>query len=62
MKFEKIFLIVLLKNKKTISLMIKFLKDFPKKIVQLLIGLDQHLHVNNVISHVRKEANRVLLD
>ena len=32
------------------------------KIAQLLVGLDQHLHVDNAISHVHKEADRILLD
>ena len=61
MKFEKIFSIVSL-NKKIISLMFKFLKYFYQEIVQLLIGLDQHLHVDNGISHVHKEAEYYLLN
>ena len=28
------------------------------KIAQLLVGLDQHLSVDNAISHVHKEADR----
>ena len=42
--------------------MFKFLTDFPMKISQLLIGLDQHLHVDNAASHVHKKADRILLD
>ena len=46
MKFEKIFLIVLL-DKKTISFVFKL--DY------------QHLHADNAISRVHKEADRKLL-
>ena len=42
--------------------MFKFLKYFYQEIVQLLIGLDQHLHVDNGISHVHKEAEYYLLN
>ena len=40
----------------------KFKKKIPEKIIQLLVGFDQHLHVGNEISHVRKKADRILLD
>ena len=29
---------------------------------QLVFALDQHLHVDDVISHVHKEADRIYLD
>ena len=32
------------------------------KIAQLLVGLDQYLHVDNAISHIHKEADRILLN
>ena len=42
--------------------MFKFLKYFSQEIVQLLVGLDQHLHVDKAISHVHKEAEYYLLN
>ena len=32
------------------------------KIAQLLVRLEQHLHVHNAITHVHKEAVGILLD
>ena len=32
------------------------------KIAQLLVGLDQYLHVDNAISNSHKEADRILLN
>ena len=56
-------LLIVLLNRKTISLVLKILKDFShKEVLELLVGLDPPLLFDNSISHVHKETDRILLD